>query len=460
MKADPVFAPLTLAEFTATERYEYRQELSSNPRLDEAGAPTGQLRLAYPLDGAVGCPGAVADRVTSQLAQPGHGGRLLVGHLGLADEGRTDLRTALGELTDSGLQPLTIASAELAPDLRAALTADRQRLEFGTDYVPKSPRVLPIRFQAELFDEEFFSGQGQRLVTRDGFLRCLSLRLVAEVTVARAAVRGEGRPRLRELFIPWPGIPSLRNFRFCELSTGDSRTVRFDPDRRGLVVNDLALAPRQSTGDMQHYATSPLLLMINQPAELSQQAELGLEGTVDFPDCLLSAARLRYFDAAGRGDGPWAHPECETKFTLRARLRLGDLFRDRPRRPWLAIRFERVIPDQERLNNIQDALVDLGFRTLPAAPNGTHGGPPWRFQVERREGPHRLELTVEVAGQRRRIQVEEEQGQRLIRSERDTGDLELLIMADFRGDDTTAGHYLNQLHAELRKRFHSAVTEG
>jgi hypothetical protein len=460
--SQPIYARGRPESVRLTETYFYDQVIARHHGTEAGAQPTGQIRIVVPYDGERFFGREAYRDVKGQLgATAPPAAEALIGHLVLANDGRTNLASVLDLSSHSGSVPLRVPVTNGDIDYPGWLRADRHSCVVEYDYVPATPPIAPISVDMELLDEESGDPTGksvEELIGQVGqvssFHHDLMLAVTVKLYVKRQLRPFSPWPRVRRVSLDWPTITSLRGL---QLKVADKdHPLAYDPTTRRLQWRDVPMepAPEGPDSDLGTYRSPPMVLFIHHPGELYEQHDLSGRVEVDIEGYLLSELGARLFDATGRSDTP--DPELSSHLVANLRLILDDAFDRRDLTPYQSLHFDEVIPDRMRLADIRAALRDRGFRIEPTRePSGASADELNYFLwASHPRGPDVMWLWLLVEGKRYSTQRQTElPGGLSFTSTFESGELKIHMGGILPGDSRGVTHEMNALQVALRDRF-------
>jgi len=470
-----VFARAMPESVEAIETYVYEKNISKNPYLRASREPTGRMEIKVPFDGYRTFPRQACDDIEHQRGAGSSlaGLQAKIGHLALTSFGRTNLKSVLNLSDRCGTVPLAIPLSGSGLESLDQFCDDRNACIVSFDYVPSPPELVPINIDLSLWDEESLSSpNGELLVgsssrgsenltvkvkTQEKFLRSLLLQITGWVFLPTAFLPDESTPMIARMSLRWPTITSLRGLHLFMGARNPENEVpiRYDPVTRCLewFHVPLARAPKSEGTSSQVFNSQPMQLLIDHPGELYQQIALDGAMEVEVPGRLLSGLKVALFNSLG-SRVTTVDTKLATKLRVEYKLVLNEAFARRILSPYQHLHFQEVVPDEMRITDLRNALIDRGFKVLQelSFPGGRE--PQHILWTERPEAPDPLRLTVLVAGihqeAERQTQVE---GGQTFTSKVQSGDLRIYVRGELRGNSQRLIQEMNAFQAALRVLF-------
>lgn len=468
------FARAVPASVELTEHYRYRQEISRNPIREAVTAPTGKVEITLPYDGHEHFTRQALADVTRQPS-----GQLpaevVIGHLAVADHGRTDLADVLGLSEGYGSFPIRVPVAELGPD---GLVDDTRTCRIAHDYAPHKDalKILPVDVRVELEDpdgtgiqhrltksalrEDLAEKVAEEITQQIGFRPYLDLSVVVALHLPNTPKTPELRPTVSRVSLKWPTITSLGALQL-RVEGGEDIPVRYNASAGSIEwsgvpmsrVADEADDDGEPHGDTVTFHSNEMRLRIQQPGELYKQQVLDGQVEVEVGGYLLSGTRVRLFNAVGTR--PHRQAELTSRITTDLHLILDDAFAHRLMLPYQHFYFDEVIPDDMRIADIVAALKDKGFTVMAMRePNRDENLIQRVLVASRAAGPDTMRLWLLVEGRRfeteRRNQLP---GGHTFKSTFDSGELKVFMGGSLPGTSRELTHVMNALQLTLRERF-------
>ncbi|WP_434445002.1 hypothetical protein [Lentzea sp. E54] len=475
---DAIYARAVPDVVRVSEHYEFEQEISRNPSLDWKGEPSGKVEVTIPYDGA-GHFGALARAdVEEALDGPWSGRRpkeVRIGHLLFDSYGGSDLGRLLDLSGRNGAMPLSVP----LPDDAGEFGADRLTCAIRHDYRPDRTKLkqYPVDVRVDLLDpdnaglpevdvvgsrdREIIESMPSRIERHVSFRPYLQLRMTVWVHLPKPPEGVVLQPKVSKVSLDWPTITSLRGLHLSKGAEGydnDESAVWYNPLTRSIEWDDVPMTRvGEENADVHSYRSHEMNLWIKQPGELYAQSILDGHVEVEIPGYLLSGLGARLADANGRMPQD-RQPESKTVIGTGLRLVLDDAFARRSFAPVQHLRFDEVIPEEERITDITTALSDRGFSVRPV---GVAVSSPERrlLYATKSEGPDQMALWLFILGRRYEIQRETQMpdGQTFT-ANLDTGELRLFMGGTLARNSRELTHEMNALQQKLRTRFRSMRT--
>jgi len=467
------------------ERLVYDQMISDNPSSSLSQQPGGRIRICVPYDGGT-CFGTDArDDAEKILRSDDDPGDAIIGHLVFVEHEETDLDEVLGLRGTFGPYPVRIPIRSGRLNGAKVLTADRFQHNRDISYLPPAdgPKVVPLQVFVDLFDpghgDGAFLEEGNIAKLRDnpGLCRrvCEKIKESAEFEphlAASIAVRLSLPPRrLTGKMISDPVVRSVR-VTLPDGVTLPPSSVRLFLDNRA-SDRDLQIDTRAGSFDWpggpmsvgasaddapRRFRSKPIEVRFRQPGELFRQQEIRVDVDVELPDELTSGAQVRFFGATGEAPRRGAADPLKVRTIISAHctVLLYDAFSKRRISPSQSFCFDEIVPDEQRVADVEAELVDQGFSLpLKEALNGNGKKHIERLIIaERRDGPRTMQLWIYVDGRRHPTKRESRHpwGHRY-RSKFESGTLNVHIRGLVHGDARGVTREINALHLALHERF-------
>jgi hypothetical protein len=499
-----------------TETYSVTQDISTNPSL-EAGSPEGHIEIAVPFDGR--------DYFTRQAAhdvefgtggQPGNGpGRVVIGHLLLADHTKTDLRGIMRQHNSAGVIPLEVP----IPGRPEQLTDDRGTCVVAYDYRPETPEVYPVWLEVALYDPDSVQLHAIDQLTQLGHVdlgRAINwlmrtarftggLEMSIRVGLA-IPVKQDGAPpspKVKLVSVDWPVITSLHSVQLERGTTQRERdaakpapgkrgnhdnevpeekphAVRYNPDLGRLEWESVPVnegTALEGSPGTRVFSSVEMRLNITHPGELFvtrerfQRQTLAIHAEVEIDGYLLSGLEAWLFDATGdwqrlprqavspqsRDRKPW-QPKLTTCLSVDTTFFVTDEFSKREFRPYQQYIFDGVVPDEGRITDILTILNTSNFETewrADAANKSSSDSPRWLLRATRQEGTSWLTLLIAVDGWKYSVDQESLKGagQTKLTFGRESGRMRVSVLGMLPRDHAVLAYEMNHLQQALRERF-------
>ncbi|MFJ1762959.1 hypothetical protein ACIOD2_21790 [Amycolatopsis sp. NPDC088138] len=467
---EDVFARAYPETTRVTEHYHYEQEISRNSSTRRSEAPTGEIEIVVPFDGADHFTRQARDDVAAavRLRSPDEPTTALIGHLLFAGHQQSDLGEQLGLDDTYGALPIRVPiTGEGGPSGLDDLSGDRLACVISHDYAPKPGllEVVPIDVEVGLLDpdtvgdvDELPRGrQGEmdfsKLSQQPNFESFLCLVLQVRLVLPWKEDREPPNPVIDRVALDWPSITSLRALTLH--SEGKEVPITYNPVERSIEWRNVPLRAKPSAKgreDELEYVSAPMVLVIEQPGELYQQVSLDGRVEVKIPDYLLSGMRTRLFDGTGRKTERAGREEVSW-VSSRIHLILDDAFAKRTLRPHQHLYFDEIIPEDARIADIENALRTRGFTIHFKSSSDSGAKRQWVRTAERSEGPEKLVLTLYVEGTRHETERQIQRGGQTFTTTFPSGELRLFMYGALPRTSGTITREMNALHAVLRDRF-------
>lgn len=225
------------------ETYSYQQEISRNRELnsDPAQPPKGRLTVVVPFDGDHYFSQQAKSDVAAQIS-PDHSEptSALVGHVVLANSGKTDFRLVGTRNGDTTAIPIRVpVSGPRIPPGYHHLINDRGSCVLTHEYEPDTgqPEIMPVAVSIGLRDPDsadFLENSGledakandvaEKLRKRQVFEPYLELRVTVEVHIAGEKLTDSPEASVS---IAWPTVTSPSFFKL--LVDGKDHSLRYNP---------------------------------------------------------------------------------------------------------------------------------------------------------------------------------------------------------------------------------------
>jgi hypothetical protein len=288
------------------ENYSYSQEVSSNPRLEPAGRPSGEIEVTVPYDGYAFFSRQACEDVDAEVANGSLSGELSadIGRLEVSNYDRTDLSETL---------PLKIPILGSGIPSTEELRGDQYLCRMIQAYQPNYPEVNPVEVFIELLDEDilgrptadYFTSRWARraedavaeITQQVSFKRCLLLVTVVKLRIPEEVVVAPMSATVSRVSLNWPTLTHFRTLRLFlnELDTRRERLVSYNQLAQSVEWFDVPITESKdsSPAGLKTYLSNPMFLLIDQPGEL--YTENILKGDIDvcLKGSLLSGVGVR-----------------------------------------------------------------------------------------------------------------------------------------------------------------------
>jgi hypothetical protein len=474
---DPIRARAWLKSAKIEERYSYSQEISLNAGVRVEDEPSGLIKLVLPYDGdKYFTRQAYRDvgRARDAGLIPADGA--IVGFLALTDFEKTGLEESLGLNANYGSVPVRMRVPTPPPaGEKDELIADSGACVITQKYRPDLPKIVPASIDIEVYDPDAADISELQMARTEviaeaperqlDFELDMWLRIVVRMHLPRKQADGV-EAKVNKVFMSWPTHTSLS---YINLSTDAQAQLRYNPEQEhegrkgGLEWSDVPMTLEESgPSDEQAYTASRsddeivtmtsgvMMLSISKPGELYKEEKLGgwVEVTVNR---LLSGMDARLYDATGKLCS--RRPGVELKSIARTEfsLPLYDAFARRRMSPYQWLYFDEVIPSQMRIDDIEMALKNRGFKVSKSP------GPraeDCRISATRAHGPDQLQLSLYVRGNRYKASRERSvQGGMTYKTLVDSGELRIYVYGSLKAESSPVVREINALRRALRERF-------
>lgn len=470
-----VFARANMESLEFVETYIYEKNISKNPYLRGLQVPTGRIEAQVPFDGYCTFPRQARDDIEHQIGSRSStaGLEAKIGHLALTDFGRTDLKSVLNLSDRCGSVPVAIPLSGGGLESLDQLGHDRYAGIVYFDYAPCPPEVIPIDIDLSLWDEESLSNpdgeifaesnsQGSesftvRIKTQERFLRSLLIQITGRVFLPAGFLPEDAKPTISRISLGWPSITSLRGLRLL-VGIADAKRevpIRYDPVTRCLEWLHIPLirAAKSEGMSSQLFESEPMQLSIDHPGELYQQTALDGAMEIEVPGRLLSGLKMALFDSLGARITT-IEPKLTTKLQVYYKLVLNEAFARRILSPYQHLHFQEIVPDEMRIADLKNALVDRGFRILGEFSLARGKETQHILKAERPEAPDPLQFTVLVAGIHQEAERQTQfNGGQIYTSKVQSGDIRVYVRGELRGNSRRLIQEMNAFQAALRVLF-------
>jgi len=462
-RADQAYARARLETVTIEERYGFRQTIAQNGIISRSGEPAGTIDLRLPYDGDKYLGRQALEDIRHAGAQAS--GQACVGHLTFTSYQDTDLDLVLDLAGRYGSLPINVPVSSTARDIADDLAADSTVCHLSAAYKPQMRLrdIYPLAIELRLrdLDTAGFTHQDELADTEDERSRIMqhvSFRpeLLLEVSVRLLVPRDlavRAQVTVSRVGIKWPTHTSLG---LLEVKAGGERiSLRYNPNLESLEWFDVPMRAAQGPprGEFVSFVSPLMELSIPQPGELYDTGTL--EGQISVTvDRLLSGTGVRLFDATGRKYQDSLQPDLKSVVDCDFTFILDDAFADRKLTPYQQMHFDEVIPDDMRVDDIRNALTNLGYRVTTRFHNASEGWSRWWLTASRTEGPERLWLDLLIEGNRFKARRSREvPGGLTYRTSLESGDIRVYVYGTLPGDSHPVVRDVNALRRALDERF-------
>jgi hypothetical protein len=462
-RADRIYARARLESAKIEEKYFFRQFIGQNGWAERRDDPIGKIELELPYDGDKYLTRQAFADIERGRAQ--HSTSARVGYLTLTGYQDTDLDSVLDLARSYGSTPIDLplgpAAAKGGGD---ELVADRTVCRMSCTYKPamRLRDMYPLEIVLRLHDPdtagfthrtepEDSDAERSRIMQHVGFRPELLLEVIVRLHVPRDLAQ-QAKVGVSHVRVEWPTHTSLGLL--AVTADGERCRLRYNPELESLEWFDIPMAAEQhgGSGDFVTFASPSMELSIPQPGELYETPRLKGHIAVTI-DRLLSGTDARLFDATGRQESR-LQPELKSVVDCDFTFILNDAFAWRKLTPYQQMHFDEVIPNEMRIDDIKNALVNLGYRVTGGPHYSVATESWWQLTASRTEGPERLWLDLLVEGRRykarRRRQVP---GGLTYQTNLESGDMRIYVYGTLTGDSQPVVHDVNALRRALDERF-------
>ena len=493
MTMDQIFADACPEEISITEMYRCRQFIAQKPSLRMADGPSrGEIRVVVPYGCRKGFSAAAIRAVEDQLTERGVGAEDIeaqIGHLLFAGTEGTDLDRMLSSANRFGAVPLRIPVSSREMDVVSLLRSDSRAARVAIDYVPQTPDVPPVMVEMDLMDSDAASSRWIALRARQALTdmkrarvlmterpeRERRLLLKVEVLLVLPSARSgagpvrdgeredEPDPRVTaRVATQWPTVPTPGSVRLHRPSRNpgpdddgnlEEEEVFYDPATRSLHWPPVELFRRESrqAEGPTTFSSGTMYLEIRHGEDLYRESCLNVQVGVEVVGLLLSGLRVAAFGTTGARSGRDS-TYCRTYVSTDVVLELDDAIQKWIRSPIQHLRFEHVILDPLRIQDVRTALEDRGFEVLPRIQSGK--SPPPLIQAQRTEGADSLRLWVFLEGKEQWTERKTAApGGQTFTTRVESGTLTVYVRGLLKGAGGPVLEEIHYLHERLRYQF-------
>ncbi|MEW6730751.1 MAG: hypothetical protein AB1489_05390 [Acidobacteriota bacterium] len=454
-----------------TETYFYSNEISRNRSVKAEPSPNGRIKIEVPFDGYQYFTFQAYKDVEEQLDKNDTkvATNALIGYLSFANYKRTDLDQRLALNSHYGSVPIQVPIKGNELVSIESLRDDRHSCIISYDYSPSFPKTVPVNIVMELLDTETLltelsTGQDinalenieAQIVQQINFKPNLLLLMSVVLNIPLEGELNNLQPRIKRMSLRWPTITSLHSLQISS-SSKQPIPVKYNPLTRSLEWHNILMVESQESqsGDRKIYASEIMALSIDQPGELYQQNALEGQIEIEIPQYLLSGLQARLYGATGTLIKK-TEPKLTTEIITSFNMILDDAFARRSRSTRQHLYFDGIIPEERRVQDIKQALVDLGFNKIQENYPKNQGRDKFKrlLHAEYQEGSDIMELKIIIEG--KQYETERQTGEssdQTFKTKLDCGDIKVSIRGEKRGDVKTLIEKMNALQAMLRERF-------
>lgn len=481
-----MFARALPANIKITEKYYYDAVISGNPSIEEKGEPEGEIEVEVPYDG------------WQYFTRPAYKD---IQHQHVATSG--DLFASIGHLVANNIShehfwkeesnpPNTKSLNLLIPIPNDAskldsLISDQRRAVFRHIYRPDwpevHPRPRPISLEINLRDErtmldsigiEANLNEWMGMLDPEQLSFERSLLFFFEIGLALPThVSVDKTPILRLMRLEWP-VATSYHMLLLQVENKNSfveHNLYYIPEKESIEWRDLkfisdpsqrnVLAKGISTDQGPRFYRAPLMVLsVREPGELYRKPTLVARLELELPGVLLSGMRPHYFDATGQNNTS-VKVEASTRIIVDIDLNLEQRFNRKVLSPHQHLQFEGVLLEEIRMADIASLLKDLGFRVEKPRELPESLGDRRIFVLTGRksEGPDEMKIWILAKGTFANTERETIiPGGKSFKTTVRSGNTELDIRAELRGDVHKLMRVMNTLQTSLKERFRHVTT--
>lgn len=207
------------------------------------------------------------------------------------------------------------------------------------------------------------------------------------------------------------------------------------------------------TGAVWDETSEDVFLYVRQPGQLRAKKTLTGNVSAEVDGQLMSGIDARLFDATGARHRRGVL-SLKTKLDLTFEIVLEDVFNRRPLSATHTMHFDEVVPDVQRIEDINAALRDRGFNVTSYPLRDDEAGLEWGIRAIRADGPDYIVLSIVVRGRRyRTTRRSGTAGWHRFTSEIDSGELRLAIHGRYPRHSRELTVEVNALRQALASRF-------
>jgi len=487
---EKLYARATPEKAEITETYWVTQKIAKGNQRD-LGQAEGRIEIVVPHDGRDFFTRQAFEDVKRAIRLREGPGSLAatIGHLLIADYQRTDLGRSMQRHGEYGAIPLEI----LVPTQSGAaeeLIADRRASVLRYDYTLHEPS-FQATLHVQLLDPDILGVERDSLldaykVPPDELLRVFTQTnrvtgecvLIIQVSL-QLPVKKDQRvmPRVRRVSIGWPTVTSFAATRLCVLyprPRGGYRQRdiphRYNPVGQCLEWEDVCVlkpGSRPDDADVASvtYQSRQLLLVVGHPGEIFDGGKLTVHADIEIPGYLLSGVEAWLYGATGemtpsvKGN---PLPRLKTSIHSTATVQIDDALEMRSFVLYHQTVFDRIVPDEERIDDIVRVLGAQGYIVDERQPASDHlaeaGTLRWELGAHRSCPPDTLRLRIIAVGQKRPLEEREvderhPDGNVIVVRSRETGWIRLTVRGTLARQHLELTKRMNEFQAALRKLY-------
>jgi hypothetical protein len=333
--------------------------------------------------------------------------------------------------------------------------------------------ILDERTVSDQYGDQLQIDDWERFTQELSFQRNLIFMFNVDLALPKT-VRNKKEPLLHCLKLTWPTTTSYHNLRLLIPPPSDERDwekweektlfyIPFEPGRVEWRGVRFSIDPKQEpkNTEINIWKTPPMLLIIEDPGEFYQQKVLPFSLEVTLPDALLSGGQPQLFDTLGQKMGD-QNVKAHTKIQIEGSINLQQRFDRKILSPHQQLQFAGVMAEAIRIRDIEILLRDKGFRVSKAEENEIENQPVrpmYLLKASRKEGPDDITLRILVRGLLDQTQRETTiPGGQKYTTALEHGSMVIDMRAELRGDIKKLTQLMNEIHKELKERFHHVVT--
>lgn len=522
-----IYARINPKDIKLTEIYRYEKFISSNESLDQKEAPQGKIEVIIPYDGHTYFNTKSVQDIAQQINNNASGETVeaVIGHLAMSNYSKTDLENLLTQNHQQQSVPLIVPVAKNILTGAKQLEEDKHLCVIKHNYRPTSPEFNPIYPEILILDDyNFLLDDYDYLTTSfsktaNNFFNSLprnyDLNKIAD-KIAERVKHGFGSdsdlakgklfifikvqikldlsslelpdnfklpqiPRIKKVSIEWPTLTSFQSFDIKIIGEKNNLNIFYNPINKSLewtdisngfekdiLMTDLNQPNRKNSNTQWQNYEIQMLLGILQPGELYQQTNLKGEIEVEIPDFLLSGLQVRFYGFNDNKVGAVSQDKTQlkTRIITDFDVDINQAFKKRMRSTSQELVFDNILPDDDKIRNVENILRSQGFlnnsiklmETQNQNSNELNSQTSilqkkWLIYAERSEGIDKIGLWIVVAGEEKTTLVTINQGKRKFQQIEKNGKLTMYLLGKLPRDSHLLMQRINALQKELRKQL-------
>ena len=348
------------------------------------------------------------------------------------------------------------------------------RHEYQPEWPDVSPWPVPVRLNINMYDESILLSQididdltgslsnrvWDTIDQELSFERSLFFNIGIELALPDR-IHSSMSPSLDFMRLEWPVATSYHLLNLmCEGQENEDLFYVAEEgsvEWRGLRFKNNTSARNKIEG-IHLYRTPYMILEIREPGEFYQKQYLVGRVEITLPGVLLSGLRYECFDATGTHISDAylkknTHLRISTQILIDLEINLEQCFNRKVLSPYMQLYFEDVILEKSRVNDIALFLRDMGLVVSePVDLSRQKDRPQFGLLAHKKEGRDELFLIFRANGMR--TQTDRQTiipGGKTYTTTVDSGNMELDVRAELRGNVHKLTGMMNEIHDKLEK---------